>query len=42
VIRYVHILKKPEPELTWLQRLVTLGKQPQEPEAIPATTAVDV
>jgi UDP-2,3-diacylglucosamine pyrophosphatase LpxH len=41
VIRYVHIPKKPERELTWLQRLVTLGKQPPEPEPIPATTVVD-
>jgi len=42
VIRYVEIPKEPERELTWLQRLVTLGRQPRAPEAIPATTAIDL
>ena len=41
VIRYVAIPKIPEPELTWLQRLVTLGRQPRSPEAIPAKTLID-
>jgi UDP-2,3-diacylglucosamine pyrophosphatase LpxH len=42
VIRYVEIPKKPERELTWLQRLVTLGKQPEAPEEIPAMTVIDL
>jgi len=42
VIHYVEIPKQPERELTWLQRLVTLGKRPRAPEAIPATTAIDL
>jgi UDP-2,3-diacylglucosamine pyrophosphatase LpxH len=42
VIAYVTVPKKPEPELTWLQRLVTLGKAPRPPEAIPAKTVVDL
>jgi UDP-2,3-diacylglucosamine pyrophosphatase LpxH len=42
VIRYVEIPKKPAPELTWLQLLVTLGKKPTPPEAIPATTVIDL
>ena len=41
VIRYVTIPKTPEPELTWLQRLVTLGREPKPPEAIPAKTVID-
>ena len=41
VIRYVTIPKVPEPELTWLQRLVTLGREPKPPEAIPAKTVID-
>jgi UDP-2,3-diacylglucosamine pyrophosphatase LpxH len=41
VIRYVVIPKIPEPELTWLQRLVTLGREPRPPEAIPAKTTID-
>ncbi len=40
VIDYVAIPKTPERELTWLQRLVTLGKAPNVPEAIPARTIV--
>jgi hypothetical protein len=40
VIDYVAIPKTPERELTWLQRLVTLGKAPKLPEAIPARTVV--
>jgi UDP-2,3-diacylglucosamine pyrophosphatase LpxH len=42
VIDYVAIPKTPERELTWLQRLVTLGKAPEPPEAIPARTVVDL
>ena len=42
VINYVAIAKTPEPELTWLQRLVTLGKTPKQPEAIPAKTVLDL
>jgi UDP-2,3-diacylglucosamine pyrophosphatase LpxH len=41
VIRYVAIPKTPEPELTWLQRLVTLGREPKPPESIPAKTVID-
>jgi UDP-2,3-diacylglucosamine pyrophosphatase LpxH len=41
VIRYVAIPKNPEPELTWLQRLVTLGRQPRSPKAIPSKTVID-
>lgn len=40
VIRYVAIPKMPQPELTWLQRLVTLGREPRSPEAIPAKTVI--
>lgn len=39
-IEYVAISKTPEPELTWLQRLVTLGKKPKLPEPIPAKTLI--
>jgi hypothetical protein len=42
VIDYVAIPKTPERELTWLQRLVTLGKTPQPAQAIPARTVVHV
>ena len=42
VIDYVEIPKTPERELTWLQRLVTLGRAPKPPEAIPARTIVDL
>lgn len=42
VIRYVEVPKKPERELTWLQCLITLGKQPKAPEAIPARTVIDL
>jgi UDP-2,3-diacylglucosamine pyrophosphatase LpxH len=42
VIDYVAIPKTPDRELTWLQRLVTLGKAPKVPEAIPARTLVDL
>ena len=42
VIDYVAIPKTPERELTWLQRLVTLGKAPNVPGAIPARTLVDL
>jgi UDP-2,3-diacylglucosamine pyrophosphatase LpxH len=42
VIHYVEISKKPERELTWLQRLALLGKQPKTPEPIPARTVIDL
>ena len=42
VINYVEIAKTPEPELTWLQRLVTLGKMPKQQEAIAAKTVLDL
>lgn len=42
VIHYVEIPKKPERELTWLQRLALLGKQPKTPETIPAKTVIDL
>jgi UDP-2,3-diacylglucosamine pyrophosphatase LpxH len=41
VIRYVTIPKVPEPELTWLERLLTLGREPNPPEVIPARTVID-
>jgi UDP-2,3-diacylglucosamine pyrophosphatase LpxH len=41
VIDYVAIPKTPERELTWLQRLLTLGKTPKQQEAIPAKTVLD-
>jgi hypothetical protein len=41
VIDYVMIPKTPERELTWLQRLLTLGKTPKQQEAIPAKTVLD-
>ena len=41
VITYVEIPKTPERELTWLQRLVTLGKAPKSSEAVPARTVID-
>jgi hypothetical protein len=40
VIDYVAIPKTPERELTWLQRLVTLGNTPKPPAAIPAKTVI--
>jgi hypothetical protein len=42
VITYVTIPKTPERELTWLQRLVALGKGPKQPESIPAKTVIDL
>jgi UDP-2,3-diacylglucosamine pyrophosphatase LpxH len=42
VITYVAIPKTPERELTWLQRLMTLGKAPKPPESIPAKTVIDL
>jgi len=42
VITYVTVPKTPEPELTWLQRLATLGKAPKLPESIPAKTIIDL
>ena len=41
VISYVAAPKMPERELTWLQRLVTLGKVPKPPE-VPPRTIVDL
>ena len=41
VINYVAIPKTPEQELTWLQRLLTLGKRLGPPEEIPAKTVID-
>ena len=42
VITYVRVPKTPESELTWLQRLVTLGKAPKLPDSIPTKTVVDL
>ena len=42
VITYVAVPKTPERELTWLQRLLTLGKAPKQPESIPARTVIDL
>jgi UDP-2,3-diacylglucosamine pyrophosphatase LpxH len=42
VINYVIIPKTPEQELTWLQRLLTLGKTLGLPEKIPAKTVIDL
>jgi len=42
VINYVTIPKTPDQELTWLQRLLTLGKTVGLPEEIPATTVVEL
>lgn len=42
VIDYVEIAKQPERELTWLQWLVTLGRKPGPPAAIPAKTVIDL
>ena len=42
VIDYVAVPKTPERELTLLQRVVTFGKAPKSPEAIPAKTIVDL
>ena len=42
VIDYVAIPKTPERELTWLQRLVTLGSAPKSSEVIPAKTIIDL
>jgi len=41
VIRYVEIPKLPGSELTWLQRVLTVGKVPKQPEAIAASTALN-
>jgi hypothetical protein len=41
VISYVEIPKTPQSELTWLQRLVTLGRLPKQREAISARTVVE-
>jgi UDP-2,3-diacylglucosamine pyrophosphatase LpxH len=42
VITYVTVPKTPERELTWLQRLATLGKAPKPPESISAKTVIDL
>jgi UDP-2,3-diacylglucosamine pyrophosphatase LpxH len=42
IINYVTIPKTPEQELTWLQRLMTLGKTLGLPEEIPAETVIDL
>ena len=42
VITYVTVPKTPESELTWLQRLLTLGKTPRLRESIPARTVIDL
>jgi len=42
VIHYVTIPKTPGRELTWLQRLVTLGRKPKPPESIQAKTVIDL
>jgi len=42
VITYVTVPKTPERELTWLQRLMTLGKSPGPPELIPTRTVMDL
>jgi len=42
VITYVTVPKIPERELTWLQRLITLGKAPKPPESIAAKTVIDL
>jgi hypothetical protein len=41
VISYVAVAKTPERELTWLQRLMTLGKTPRGQDAIPARTVIE-
>ncbi|MFO0969039.1 MAG: metallophosphoesterase [Gemmataceae bacterium] len=41
VINYVEVAKKPARELTRLQRLMTLGRRPKPPEAIPAKTIIE-
>jgi UDP-2,3-diacylglucosamine pyrophosphatase LpxH len=41
VITYMAAPRAPDRELTWLQRLVTLGKAPKSLEAVPARTVVD-
>jgi UDP-2,3-diacylglucosamine pyrophosphatase LpxH len=41
VITYMAVPKAPDRELTWLQRLVTLGKAPKSLEGVPARTIVD-
>jgi len=42
VIRSVHIPKTPEGELTWPQRLLTLGKAPYLADPIPDETIIDM
>ena len=42
IISYVTIPKTPAQELTWLQRLLTLGKTPASPEEIPAKTVIEL
>jgi UDP-2,3-diacylglucosamine pyrophosphatase LpxH len=42
VITYVTVAKTPQRELTWLQRLLTLGRAPGPPESIPTRTVMDL
>ena len=42
VVTYVTVPKTPERELTWLQRLVTLGKAPKLPESIATKTVIEL
>lgn len=41
VVSYVERAKPPERELTWLQRIVTLGRKAPPPKPIPATTVIE-
>jgi len=42
VVNYVAIPKLAGPELTWLQRLLTLGKAPKQEETIPSRTVLSM
>jgi UDP-2,3-diacylglucosamine pyrophosphatase LpxH len=42
IISYATTPKTPERELTWLQRLVTIGRAPKSGEVAPARTVVDL
>jgi hypothetical protein len=41
VVSYVERAKRPERELTWLQRIVTFGRKAPPPKPIPATTVIE-
>ena len=41
IVAYVEVEKKPERELTWLQRVITVGKRAAPPRPIPSTTVID-